>query len=258
MMEYPSFFFPRKGRVVPAEEQAERRRLEALNHNHRMKHIEAHEPRHKTETQRVEADDEYRRAYKEFISRRQMKEEKERRGQQQSRQEQQYRSHRNSGPRYVADEQDVSSADLVNYKLGRYERSNSKPLPSHRTPSTILNINDGRLTQIRAGRPVRIPTYIGPHGTNKKIMHTDEMGKDGDVVHELPQPVVRAGDNVSQTQLKRNINGSTKAQKKTKKRVTVIVEDVSDNEYDDELDSPARNRRPSPGQWMEPVEGFHA
>ena len=45
--------------------------------------------------------------------------------------------------------------------------------------------------------------------------------------------------------------------KKSKKRVTVIVEDASDSETeDDEIKSYWRNRRPSPGQWMEPVEGI--
>ena len=45
--------------------------------------------------------------------------------------------------------------------------------------------------------------------------------------------------------------------KKSKKRVTVIVEDASDSETeDDETKSYWRNRRPSPGQWMEPVEGI--
>merc|ERR1719343_839774 len=48
---------------------------------------------------------------------------------------------------------------------------------------------------------------------------------------------------------KRSKNG-----KKKKKKITVIVEDASDSEYDDEFNSPWRNRRPSPGQWMEPVE----
>ena len=44
-------------------------------------------------------------------------------------------------------------------------------------------------------------------------------------------------------------------QRKNKKRVTVIVEDASDSEMeDDELNSVWRHRRPSPGEWMEPVD----
>lgn len=42
-----------------------------------------------------------------------------------------------------------------------------------------------------------------------------------------------------------------------KLRITVTVEDASDSECEDEFDSPWRNRRPSPGQWMEPVEPYY-
>ena len=51
---------------------------------------------------------------------------------------------------------------------------------------------------------------------------------------------------------------SVKTQKpQSKKRTTVVVEAASDSETeDDEFNSIWRNRRPSPGQWMEPVEGF--
>merc|ERR1719198_2463114 len=41
-----------------------------------------------------------------------------------------------------------------------------------------------------------------------------------------------------------------------RQRITVIVEDASDSEAECEFDSIWRNRRPSPGQWMEPVENF--
>merc|ERR1712070_937424 len=45
--------------------------------------------------------------------------------------------------------------------------------------------------------------------------------------------------------------------KSSKKRVTIIVEDASDSETeDDEYKSVWRNRRPSPGKWKEPVEDF--
>lgn len=42
-----------------------------------------------------------------------------------------------------------------------------------------------------------------------------------------------------------------------RKRITVTVEDASDSECESEFDSPWRNRRPSTGQWMEPVESYH-
>merc|ERR1712003_275773 len=40
--------------------------------------------------------------------------------------------------------------------------------------------------------------------------------------------------------------------------ITVLVEDASDSEYEeDEKEAIWRSRRPSPGQWMEPVLGFN-
>merc|ERR1712217_799110 len=40
--------------------------------------------------------------------------------------------------------------------------------------------------------------------------------------------------------------------------ITVLVEDASDSEYEeDEKEAIWRNRHPSPGQWMEPVFGFN-
>lgn len=269
MKGYPSFFFARRDRVVDAEEQAERRRPKALNQDHRMKAIEEQEQRHKYGTQRVEADDEYRSAYKEFMLRRRMKEEKERRMQQQSNQEQQHISLRINDPRSVTDEQDVTSRGFPNNVLGkaedagRYESRNTEPLPSRRTPSKILSSKADRMNQKgRSARPTRNPTYISPNGFNDKCMQPENLRFDDDVVQERPQAVVsppwKAGEAASRKLLERNMTGPTKAQKKKKKRVTVIVEDASDNEYDNEFDSPARNRRPSPGQWMEPVEGFRA
>jgi hypothetical protein len=44
--------------------------------------------------------------------------------------------------------------------------------------------------------------------------------------------------------------------RKSSKRVTIIVEDASDSEAEEEFKSVWRNRRPSPGEWMEPVEDF--
>merc|ERR1711937_1004693 len=48
------------------------------------------------------------------------------------------------------------------------------------------------------------------------------------------------------------------SQKSLPNGLTFLVEDASDSECENEFDSPWRNRRPSPGQWMEPVEAFEA
>jgi hypothetical protein len=59
----------------------------------------------------------------------------------------------------------------------------------------------------------------------------------------------------SQTQTNKNTNGRKSKEIDNKSRgEVVIVEDASDSEQEDViLDSVWRNRRPSPGQWMEPV-----
>jgi len=52
-------------------------------------------------------------------------------------------------------------------------------------------------------------------------------------------------------------SSSSRTKKGGKKRVTIIVEDASDSEEEDNFSkSPWHNRRPSPGEWMEPVEGY--
>merc|ERR1719421_9634 len=48
------------------------------------------------------------------------------------------------------------------------------------------------------------------------------------------------------------------SQKSLPNGLTFLVEDASDSECENEFDSPWRNRRPSPGQWMEPVEALEA
>merc|ERR1712224_328283 len=70
-------------------------------------------------------------------------------------------------------------------------------------------------------------------------------------------------DNSTSSSISRNNNNVVmqsppeKKKKPKRKRVTIIVEDASDSEYeDDDYNSPWRNRRPSPGQWMEPVENY--
>lgn len=68
--------------------------------------------------------------------------------------------------------------------------------------------------------------------------------------------VARENDVQHSSTTMRSNEASGKKKKKGKKRVTIIVEDASDSETGDEYSSPWRNRRPSPGQWMEPIEGI--
>jgi hypothetical protein len=60
---------------------------------------------------------------------------------------------------------------------------------------------------------------------------------------------------MTKLQTPREEKNSTKG-KRRKSKITVIVEDASDSEYEDDFNSPWRNRRPSPGEWLEPVDYF--
>merc|ERR1711920_977001 len=76
---------------------------------------------------------------------------------------------------------------------------------------------------------------------------------------KLIDPVTSAVNEISnknEDSLKASLHKAEK--KKLKRRVTIIVEDASDSEAEeDEQKSVWRNRRPSPGEWMEPVEKFN-
>jgi len=65
------------------------------------------------------------------------------------------------------------------------------------------------------------------------------------------------GPDLSSLEMHQPIAAPSRTHSHRKRRVTVIVEDASDSECEDEFDSPWRNRRPSPGQWMEPVEPYY-
>merc|ERR1711907_800863 len=109
----------------------------------------------------------------------------------------------------------------------------------------------------------------------RRMGSSDEMDTDDErpTIEEVTKDVVEDSthpdtdsedeyDNSTSSSISRNnhnvVSQSPPEKKKPKrKRVTIIVEDASDSEYeDDDYNSPWRNRRPSPGQWMEPVENY--
>lgn len=84
--------------------------------------------------------------------------------------------------------------------------------------------------------------------------------------HELPRAIAARTRTSTRTRTNTGINNATNgtalsrrttANQRIPRRITVTVEDASDSECESEFDSPWRNRRPSPGQWMEPVESYH-
>lgn len=105
-----------------------------------------------------------------------------------------------------------------------------------------------------------------PQSSNGIVMHEFESEKEeasgncNDVIHEsqYKQHESKTTNKKKKKKKKKYKKGqNTEAMKKTKKkRVTIIVEDASDSENEDDFNSPWRNRRPSPGQWIEPVEMY--
>lgn len=80
------------------------------------------------------------------------------------------------------------------------------------------------------------------------------------IIPTLSVPEVSTNASERPLQMKKNEDPIPKlknemSKKPSRRRVDVIVEDASDSEYEDkDLNSVWRNRRPSPGEWMEPVE----
>lgn len=132
------------------------------------------------------------------------------------------------------------------------------------------------------GRSYRVP--ISTHREHRNALHgyserkepqyTVVRGRDGRLYRMSVPPiddVDSPGDEMDletvsetasiQSDLKEENNSVAGKKKKQKghqrKKVTIIVEDASDSENDDDtLNSPWQHRRPSPGQWMEPVEAM--
>lgn len=143
---------------------------------------------------------------------------------------------------------------------GRLYRLPVRPEPVREEPQYTVMRGPG-------GRLYRVP--VEEEEEEQEMEEHEPMSESNDVEEDaaLPElePVEKPRPPVTKPLLKvvNNTNDKTMASpadkppKKRRSKVTVIVEDASDSEYeDDELNSVWRNRRPSPGQWMEPVENL--
>ena len=98
---------------------------------------------------------------------------------------------------------------------------------------------------------------VPPYQSSLDRMNTNPTNYENDTANEsLSAPV-----DVEDRKTARTIPVSNVAMNDpsdNRKVATVLVEDVSDSEEDDDMSSTLkknlRNRRPSPGQWIEPVE----
>jgi hypothetical protein len=127
-----------------------------------------------------------------------------------------------------------------------------------------------RLVQGPDGRIYRIPLHKNPTVVNSSPQATNAPDKENAFPSKQNIPVKipittksgssREANDDSLTTTFTTGNKKNKVfpkLKQNKTRVTVIVEDASDSESeDDEFNSVWRKRRPSPGEWMEPIEDF--
>lgn len=108
----------------------------------------------------------------------------------------------------------------------------------------IVRGPDGRLYRVCMNEKKETPRY----DTSK---HTSQfLPTNGD----SPLRLIR-GDNVPIHHPAAMKTIQRESSNQSEHRIDVVVEDVSDSEVEeDEFKSIWRNRRPSPGEWMEPVE----
>ena len=108
---------------------------------------------------------------------------------------------------------------------------------------------DGNLYRIKVGDGKRMQKEQNDEERRENTVHDEKI--------ENTPPLNRKS--TSKSMGDENIAGISKVlpKKKSKKKITFIVEDASDSETEnDEYKSIWRNRHPSPGKWMEPVESF--
>jgi len=108
-------------------------------------------------------------------------------------------------------------------------------------------------------KPKSQPTITEEIHRPRQPIHQEFVVEEAETDDESSSEDSNAPDNHSADDriAHRPIAAPSRTHSHRKRRVTVIVEDASDSECEDEFDSPWRNRRPSPGQWMEPVEPYY-
>lgn len=126
-------------------------------------------------------------------------------------------------------------------------------VPVHTEPTRVVRGSDGRLYRI-AESDDRSQTSESTYGSAKqmKTSRTEESSVSDDSFHDAHDVKVETKPTKTTVTVTKPKRQNSKARRK---KVTVIVEDASDSETDDESHSVWRNRVPSPGEsWMEPIE----
>jgi hypothetical protein len=127
-------------------------------------------------------------------------------------------------------------------KCPRYTSDLSESEPGFR----LVQGPNGNLYRDRVGEKRQNP---------KQPLHHDDdenANPNKTVSSSLAEGVANEAETKVEFPVVGRIAGKT-GKKRSKKKVTIVVEDASDSESENDVKSVWRNRRPSPGQLMEPV-----
>ena len=261
----PSYYEQQRRAALRAQKEEARRRAE-LEHYYRMKAMEEERLRQQQEyerqlRQRVIQEERRRReqliqaekeeAYRKLLREREAREEAERRD-------------RMRALRFLSGDEmddstdeDQSSSKSEESSMGYHEE----------TIYELMRGPDGRVYGVPVGvkRVPVPPRHILQKVHPSKKENRSTLNKSMDNVQketEFEANVMTAKDvppeeREESQQIAKKAKKTKKSRSGKKKRIQVIVEDASDSETEDEFyKSPWRNRRPSPGAWIEPVEFF--
>lgn len=117
----------------------------------------------------------------------------------------------------------------------------------------IVRGRDGRLYYLQ-----KQPSFQKHEEEEEQMEEDGSEGESDAGDHDDHSTAMGLSTKITREPLRTTITETEPSKPKLKKRVAIIVEDASDSEAeDDDYRSPWRNRRPSPGEWMEPVDIYN-
>jgi len=262
----PSYYEQQRRAALRAQKEEARRRAE-LEHYYRMKAMEEERLRQQQEyerqlRQRVIQEERRRReqlmqAEKEEAYRKKLLREREAREEAERRDRMRALRFLSGDEMDDSTDEDQSSSKSEESSMGYHEE----------TIYELMRGPDGRVYRVPVGvkRVPVPPRHILQKVHPSKKENRSPLNKSMENVQkqtEFEANMMTAKDvppeeREESKQIAKKAKKTKKSRSGKKKRIQVIVEDASDSETEDEFyKSPWRNRRPSPGAWIEPVEFF--
>ncbi|KAG7346835.1 hypothetical protein IV203_005904 [Nitzschia inconspicua] len=137
-------------------------------------------------------------------------------------------------------------------RMNRLQQREEEPQPEFQ----LVRGPDGRVYRVNKQNKKKQTKPLSVDTTIDQKENFSSKAREIPIVQGSTMDIDPEIDNITTIATNTKKDMKSKNGKKKKKKITVIVEDASDSEYEDEFKSPWRNRRPSPGEWMEPVEHF--